>query len=77
MCINTCIGKVSIWYMYTDWYSVHECRISINQSVKMYIAPLQDTYSEVLLTQAMQVEKNSLEKVVELRTTAGTVWEVP
>ena len=39
---------------------------SINQSIKIYIAPLQDPYSEALPTQA------SLDKVVELRT--GTVW---
>jgi len=43
------------------------------QAIKMYIAPLQDPYSEALPTQAKR--KRSLEKVVELR--AGTVWEVP
>ena len=42
----------------------------MNQSVKIYIVPLQDTYSD-----PGQAEKNSLEKVVGLKT--GTVWEVP
>ena len=53
----------------------HGIRLAvINQSVKIYIVPLQDSYSEVLPTEE-KVEKNSLEKVVELRT--GKVWEVP
>ena len=42
----------------------HRRLFSINQSVKIYIAPLQDTYSEALPTQAKR--KRSLEKVVEL-----------
>jgi len=46
----------------------HGIRLAvINQSVKIYIVPLQDSYSEVLPTEE-KVEKNSLEKVVELRT---------
>jgi len=40
----------------------------------MYVALLQDLYSEALPTQGKR-KKNSLEKVMELRT--GTVWEVP
>src|SRR6218665_3336590 len=42
---------------------------SINQSVKIYIAPLQDTYSDALPTHAKR--KRSLEKVVELQAPFG------
>jgi len=49
-------------------------RMSFNQSIKIYIAPLQDPYSEAIPIPG-QAEKNSLEKVVELIT--RTVWEVP
>ena len=46
----------------------------INHStINIYIGPNQDPYSEALSTQAKR-EKNSLEKVVELRT--GIVWEM-
>ena len=51
--------------MYACWY-LDTCRMHLhNQSIKVYKAPLQDPYSEVLPTQTKR--KRSLEKVVELR----------
>src|SRR6218665_1890785 len=44
----------------------------INQSITIYITPLQDPYSEGLLTQAKW--NRSLQKLVKRRT--GTIWEM-
>src|SRR6218665_3046346 len=49
-----------------EFFSINQ---SINQSIKIYIAPLQDTYSDALPTHAKR--KRSLEKVVELQAPFG------
>jgi len=44
------------------------------QSIKIYIAPLQDPYSEALPTRAKR-KTTVLRRWLTLRT--GTIWEVP
>ena len=55
-----------------EFYKAEEVQFNINQSIKIYIAPLQDLYSEALPTQA---KRKTSQTVPVLRT--GTVWEVP
>jgi len=70
--LKFCIVNRFVSEALTYWYcNAVSCFQSINQN--LYSAP-----SRSLLRGApdpSQVEKNSLEKVVELKT--GTIWEVP